>query len=152
MYGQPMNQGFGGYGTMPPQMQLAAHEYVLLAYARAVMWFAIIDSIFCFIYALGGVLFLLFLLLLPLAIMGWFGGRNLSRGLCVCYMVFIVLNCAARVLLMIVIPEVLIWVLYSLAILIEILIFYYVITFYRMLGNFTEEEKERLKPLVTMGC
>ena len=67
-------------------------------------------------------------------------------------MVFIVLNCAARVLLMIVIPEVLIWVLYSLAILIEILIFYYVITFYRMLGNFTEEEKERLKPLVTMGC
>lgn len=144
--------GYGGYGSIAPPVQLAAHEYVLLAYARAVMWFAIIDSIFCFIYALGGVLFLLFLLLLPLAIIGFFGGRHLNRCFSTCYMVFIVLNCSARIVLMILIPEVLIWVLYSLAILIELLIFYYVITFYRMLGNFTEDEKDRLRPYVTMGC
>jgi hypothetical protein len=125
---------------------------MLLSYARAVMWFAIIDSFFCFLFALGGPLFLFFLLLMPLAILGFFGGRKLSRAFCIAYMVCIVGLIVLRILLMILLPNVLLWIFFSLAVLIEILILAYVIRFYRLLGMFTEEEKDGLKQYVTLGC
>jgi hypothetical protein len=116
------------------------------------MWFALIDSLFCFLFALGGVLFLFFLLLMPLAILGFFAGRHLSRGFAVAYMVNIWGQIVLRIVLMVIIPSVLIWVFFGLAIVIEIIIFLYVLKFYNLCGTFTDEEKENLKHYVSLGC
>jgi hypothetical protein len=81
MYGHPI--GYGSTYRRTPNFEIENHnerEMEILNYARGVMWFAILDTIFCLFFTLGGLYFLAFLLLLPLPIVGFYGGKMLNKG------------------------------------------------------------------------
>ena len=110
-----------------------------IRYGRFVRWMAIFDVLIVILYVLSGVFFLL--LLLPLPFLGYFAGRRFNRPCALAYGVFLVVMVALRILLMVFFFEVLLVVFMTIGIVLEIIVFYFVVQFYRVVGTLDEQEK-----------
>lgn len=114
----------------------------ILHFARFVRWMAVFDCIIIFLFILGGLIFLL--ILVPLPIMGYFSGRYLNRHLAMAYMVFIVLIIALRIAVMAIVDYLAFYILTIIVILIELIILRYVLIFFKLLGTISLDERRQL--------
>lgn len=127
---------------------LSTNQIILLAYARSVRWFSVIDVFILVIYVLT---FFWLLVLLPLPILGYFSGYRLSRPLSVTYMVFIILMIVLRVLLMALFQYVVFIVLAMIAIIFEVFIFIRVVRFFKLMGIMPQHEVETCRLFIKNG-
>lgn len=114
----------------------------ILHFARFVRWMAVFDCIIIFLFILGGLIFLL--ILVPLPVMGFFAGRYLSRPLSVAYAAFIVIIIALRIAIMAIMDDIVFYILSVIVIMIELIILRYVIVFFRLLRGITLDERKQL--------
>lgn len=108
---------------------------------------AIFDCLLVLIFIASGLYPLI--ILIPLPIMGYFAGRNLSRCLLIAYMIFIILMIIFRAILVLVIDYVLFTILTIFVIIMEIVFFGYCIKLFKLLRTISEDERLHLYYIIT---
>jgi len=128
-------------GITPPNARDIRFQMVL-SQARIIKWIAVVETLFCILFIVSGLFFLIFLLILP--IMGYFAGRRLSRRLTIAFIVYLVLIIILRIILIAVINNTFFRIIEVIMILINLGFMRYSIRFYRLLGTLDPSERAEL--------
>jgi len=134
-----MIQGAGG--PVPDEGRLEEFAYVH-AMGRSIKCFAIIDCCLVLFYALNS---WLFLALLPLPLIGYWGASKYNKMLVMVYGAFIIFATIGRVVILIYSDSLFYQLLMVLVIICEIYIFRIVTRFVQAIWSYTDEEKQMLE-------
>jgi len=122
-------------GVAPERLD---HLEVVLALSRSVKWVSVLDMLCLLMY---GFIDFLFLFLLPLPIIGYLGAQRLHRTFTAAYVIVLISLIALRALLIMLSEHIWIQVMYACVVLLEIWILRIVYSFWRHIGDLTDEEK-----------
>lgn len=114
--------------------------YANVAYlANIVKWMAVLDSVICVLFILGGVYWALFIIALP--IFGYCSAKNYHPNLAVCYLLYLLLVIVLRIALAISIDDEAYRVSQTLIILLQFVIIVYDVRFIVILYKLSEQER-----------
>eukprot|EP00658_Telonema_sp_P-2_P021628 TRINITY_DN1861_c0_g1_i1.p1 TRINITY_DN1861_c0_g1~~TRINITY_DN1861_c0_g1_i1.p1 ORF type:complete len:168 (-),score=41.93 TRINITY_DN1861_c0_g1_i1:186-689(-) len=108
---------------------------------RSIKWFAVLDMLLALFYVFTN---FVFLCLLPLPLIGYWGARKFNRNAIGMYMGIVVLFIAIRVYILVFDAGVLLQIIFALIILVEIWILRILWSLWQQLRDLTEEEREAL--------
>ena len=128
-------------GISPPNARDVKFQ-IVLSQARVIKWIAVVETLFCILFIVSGLFFLIFLLILP--ILGYFAARRLSRRLMLAFMLYLILIIILRIILIAVVDNTFFRIIEVIMILINLGFLRYSIRFYRLLGTIDPQEKAEL--------
>lgn len=82
-------------GVLIPETDLSPRLQQVMSNARVVRCAAIIDSLFCLLFIVGGVYYMVAVIILP--ILGYAGARSMNRGLTLLYLIYLISIIGVRI-------------------------------------------------------
>ena len=107
--------------------------------ATVIKWMAIIDSVMCSLFILGGLYWALFIIIVPIS--GYCASRNYHRGLCFSYLIYLVAVIGFRVSLIFDASDTSTQVTQGVIVGIQGIIVIYAIRFIHIVSKLTDQER-----------